>query len=41
VRVLLGVASKYGKNSSQYEVAGGTRLSEIKRAPHKKKAATQ
>ena len=37
VRVLLGVASKYGKNSSQYEVAGGTRLSEIKRPPRKPK----
>jgi hypothetical protein len=39
VRMLLGVAAKYGKNSSQYEVAGGTRTSEIKRSPKKKKTA--
>jgi hypothetical protein len=36
VRMLLGVAAKYGKNSSQYEVAGGTRTSEIKRSPQEK-----
>ena len=41
VRILLGVAAKYGKNSSQYEVAGGTRTSEIKHAPRQKKTASQ
>ena len=36
-RLLAGVGVKYGKNSSQYEMAGGTRTSEIKRTPRKKK----
>jgi hypothetical protein len=36
-RLLTGVATKYGKDSSQYEMAGGTRKSEIKRSPRKKK----
>jgi hypothetical protein len=35
-RLLSGVKTKYGADSSQYEQAGGTRRSEIKRA-HKKK----
>lgn len=30
-RILNGVASKYGKNSSQYEMAGGVRKSERKK----------
>jgi hypothetical protein len=30
-RVLSGVATKYGKNSSQYEMAGGVRKSERKK----------
>ena len=30
-RMLLGVAMKYGKDSSEYEMAGGTRRSERKR----------
>lgn len=30
-RVLTGVATKYGKNSSQYEMAGGVKKSERKR----------
>ena len=30
-RVLTGVASKYGKNSSEYEMAGGVRKSERKK----------
>jgi hypothetical protein len=37
-RMLAGVASKYGKDSSQYEMAGGVRKSERK-APARKKAA--
>lgn len=37
--MLAGVASKYGKDSNEYEMAGGTRKSEIKR-PAKKKPAT-
>ncbi|MGC1376685.1 MAG: hypothetical protein WA821_10690 [Anaerolineales bacterium] len=37
-RMLTGVASKYGKDSNEYEMAGGTRKSEIKRSPRKKKA---
>ena len=36
-RMLAGVASKYGKDSSQYEMAGGVRKSERK-APVRKKA---
>lgn len=35
-RLLSGVRTKYGANSSQYEQAGGTRTSEIKRATKKK-----
>ncbi|MGC1379154.1 MAG: hypothetical protein WA821_23190 [Anaerolineales bacterium] len=36
-RLLTGVATKYGKDSSQYEMAGGTRTSEIKRMARKTK----
>ena len=39
-RMLSGVATKFGKNSDQYEKAGGTKKSEIKRGPKKKKPAT-
>lgn len=39
-RMLTGVATKYGKNSDQYEKAGGTKKSEIKRGPKKKKPPT-
>lgn len=35
-RVLNGVAFKYGKDSSQYEMAGGTRKSERKKPSPKK-----
>ncbi len=36
-----GVKTKYGADSSEYEMAGGTRKSEIKRSPRgSKKAAT-
>ena len=38
-RMLAGVGAIYGKDSSQYEMAGGARKSEIKRAPRKKAAA--
>lgn len=34
-RMLAGVASKYGKDSSEYEMAGGTRKSERKRPTRK------
>ena len=34
-RILNGIASKYGKNSSQYEMAGGVKKSERKK-PKKK-----
>lgn len=34
-RVLTGVATKFGKNSSQYEMAGGVKKSERKRASTK------
>ncbi|MEY4926752.1 MAG: hypothetical protein RI894_1188 [Bacteroidota bacterium] len=34
-RMLLAVAAKYGKNSSEYEMAGGTRKSEHKKAKAK------
>ena len=34
-RMLAGVGSKFGKNSSEYEKAGGKRKSEIKRGPKK------
>lgn len=30
-RVLTGVATKYGKNSNQYEMAGGKKKSERKK----------
>jgi hypothetical protein len=36
-RVLTGVATKYGKNSSQYEMAGGVKKSERKKANSKTK----
>ena len=35
-RMLAGVASKYGKNSSEYEMAGGTRKTERKKPIAKK-----
>ena len=38
-RVLTGVATKYGKDSSQYEQAGGVRKSERKRPAVAKKSA--
>lgn len=38
-RMLAGVAARYGKDSSQYEMAGGTRKSEIKRSRKKTPAA--
>jgi hypothetical protein len=34
-RVLSGVATKFGKNSSQYEMAGGVKKSERKKAKSK------
>ncbi|MEL6381202.1 MAG: hypothetical protein AAFQ89_01765 [Cyanobacteria bacterium J06626_18] len=34
-RILLGVAMKYGKNSDEYEMAGGVRKSERKRPVRK------
>lgn len=34
-RILLGVAAKYGKNSDEYEMAGGVRKSERKRPVRK------
>jgi hypothetical protein len=37
-RMMAGVASKYGKDSSQYEMAGGVRKSERKRPARKVKA---
>jgi len=36
-RVLTGVATKYGKNSSQYEMAGGVKKNERKKATPKPK----
>jgi hypothetical protein len=36
-RMLSGAALKYGKNSSEYEMAGGTRKSERKKAKPKTK----
>lgn len=39
-RMLTGVATKFGKNSDQYEKAGGTKKSEIKRGPKKKTPPT-
>ena len=38
-RMLAGVSAKYGKDSNEYEKAGGTRASEIKYAPRKKAAS--
>ncbi|MDD2922102.1 MAG: hypothetical protein PHQ36_07425 [Anaerolineales bacterium] len=38
-RMLTGVAAKYGKDSSQYEMAGGIRKSERKRPVRKAKAS--
>jgi hypothetical protein len=35
-RILTGVATKYGKNSSQYEMAGGKKKSERKKVTPKK-----
>ena len=35
-RILTGVATKYGKNSSQYEMAGGKKKSERKKPTPKK-----
>ncbi|HEY1770829.1 MAG TPA: hypothetical protein VGG02_11315 [Chthoniobacterales bacterium] len=37
VRMLAGVGSKYGKDSNQYEMAGGTRTSERKKSVRKPK----
>lgn len=37
-RILTGVATKYGKNSSQYEMAGGKKKSERKKATPKTKS---
>ncbi|NJL36271.1 MAG: hypothetical protein HC899_05550 [Leptolyngbyaceae cyanobacterium SM1_4_3] len=39
-RVLLGVASKYGKDSHEYEMAGGVRKSERKRRISRAKSQT-
>jgi hypothetical protein len=36
-RILSGVATKYGKNSSQYEMAGGVKKSERKKQTPKQK----
>jgi hypothetical protein len=36
--MLIGVASKYGKDSYEYKLAGGTRRSERKRPVRKPKA---
>ena len=36
-RVLTGVATKYGKNSSQYEMAGGVKKTERKKSSKKPK----
>jgi hypothetical protein len=36
-RMLIGVAAKYGKNSNEYEQAGGVKKSERKRSPRKVK----
>ena len=38
-RMLMGVASKYGKESDEYERAGGVRKSERKKIVRQKKAA--
>src|SRR5204862_90203 len=39
-RMLAGVASKFGKNSNEYEKAGGRRKSERKKVVREKTAAT-
>ena len=39
-RMLVGVAFKYGKDSSEYEMAGGVRKSERKRPVRKSKTTT-
>ena len=39
-RVLTGVATKYGKNSSQYEMAGGKKKSERKKTYAEKQILT-
>lgn len=36
-RMLAGVGVRYGKDSSEYEMAGGTRTSEVKRGKKKEK----
>jgi len=33
-QMLTGVKAKYGRDSNQYEMAGGTRLSDINHHPH-------
>lgn len=38
VRMLTGVAAKYGKDSNEYQMAGGTKRSHIRRAVKKKVA---
>ncbi len=38
-RMLAGVAARFGKDSNEYEMAGGVRKSEIKRPARKKQAA--
>ncbi len=38
--MLIGVASKYGKDSYEYKLAGGTRRSERKRPVRKSKTTT-
>ena len=40
-RLLAGVKVKYGPDSSEYEMAGGTRASEIKRSPRTKPAVAK
>ncbi|MCP9747574.1 hypothetical protein [Lacihabitans sp. CS3-21] len=35
-RILTGVAAKFGKDSNQYQMAGGTKKSQIKRKVRKK-----
>lgn len=38
-RMLAGVAAKYGRDSTEYEMAGGTRTSDRRRRPSKAAAA--
>lgn len=38
-RILLGVATRYGKNSDEYEMAGGVRKSERKRPTRRDRPA--